>query len=199
MKTSLSDPRVIRTCSQLRDSLMMLVAEKSFAYLTIQDVTKRAGLNRTTFYLHYTGLHELLEDCAWTLFDQMRESIYANKPVDYSQNTSQLEPFVESVFRHLEEHEKFYRAMLGKQGDPFFRGLFQEFLSELIFEPILLKATSKDPDLQLDMALRFFSAGFTEIASWWLDTGMPIPIEQASRQIIRDILPGYLRLVHDRG
>jgi hypothetical protein len=45
------------------------------------------------------------------------------------------------------------------------------------------------------MALRFYSAGFTGIASWWLENGMPISIEQASQHITRDILPGYLRLM----
>ena len=47
----------------------------------------------------------------------------------------------------------------------------------------------------LEMTLRFFSAGFAGVASWWLEKGKPIPVEQASVQIARDILPGYLRLM----
>ena len=195
MKVSASDPRVIRTRNLLRDALVQLVAEKSFASLTIQDVTDRAGLNRTTFYLHYTGLHELLEDCSRALFSQMRTDIYANKSLTFQQDATRLEPFVESVFRHLEQHAKFYRAMLGKTGDPFLRGLFQDLLSELIFEPILNKTLSEAPNHQIEISLQFFSAGFTGIASWWLENGMPISAEQASQQITRDILPGYLRLI----
>ena len=74
------DPRVIRTRGLLRTALMELAVEKSFASLTIQDVTRRAGLNRTTFYLHFNGLHELLEDCARSLFAELRGEIYANLP-----------------------------------------------------------------------------------------------------------------------
>jgi AcrR family transcriptional regulator len=173
----------------------MLTAEKSFASLTIQDVTQQAGLNRTTFYLHYTGLHELLEDCARTLFNQMRTEIYANKPVNFQQDPARLEPFVVSVFHHLAQHEKFYRAMLGKQGDPFFRALFQDLLSELIFEPMANEIPNENPGLQFGMTMRFFSTGFTGIASWWLENGMPISAEEASRQITRDILPGYMQLL----
>ena len=47
-----------------------------------------------------------------------------------------LVPYVECVFRHLVQHARFYRSILGKQGDPLFRALFQELLSELIFGPI---------------------------------------------------------------
>jgi len=194
MKVSESDPRSIRTRKQLHEALMRLAAEKHFSSLTIQNITSAAGLNRSTFYLHYVGLHELLEDCARALFAQMRADIYAHKLVPSRQDRSIFVPFVESVFRHLEQHEKFYRAMLGKQGDPLFRGLFQELLSELIFEPFTGLQTDFATDPHLEMNLRFFSAGFAGVAAWWLEKGRPISAEQASRQVVRDILSDYLRL-----
>lgn len=197
MNVSESDPRSIRTRQRLRDALVHLAAEKRFASLTIQDVTQQAGLNRTTFYLHYSGLHELLEDCSRTLFGQMRANIYDNKIVDFHQDSLAVVPFVEAVFQHLEVHEKFYRLMLGRQGDPLFRGLFQDLLSELIFEPITERNPSGDLNPQLEMTIRFFSAGFTGIAAWWLERGAPISIAQASRQIARYILPDYLHLMGD--
>jgi AcrR family transcriptional regulator len=195
MKVSASDPRSIRTRDLLRDALMKLVAEQSFNSLSIQDVTRLAGLNRTTFYLHYSGLHELLEDCARTLFGQMRTEIYANKFSYRQQDLTALVPFVESVFRHLEQHEPFYRAMLGKQGDPLFRVLFQDLLAELIFEPIIDRNPGDDSNPQLEIILRFFSSGFTGVAAWWLEKGKPLSVEKASLQIAHDILPDYLRLM----
>jgi AcrR family transcriptional regulator len=195
MKVSDFDPRSIRTHELLRQALISLAAEKSFSSLSINDITDRAGLNRTTFYLHYGGLHELLEDCARTLFAQMRTEIYANKIIGDVRNSTSLTPFVESVFRHLEQHERFYRVMLGRQGDPLFRGLFQELLLELIFEPIAHQTQGDFTDPQLEMNIRFFNAGFIGVASWWLEKGKPISIGQASLQITRDLLPGYLRLM----
>lgn len=192
MKDAGPDPRAVRSRALLRDALMALVAERSFASLTIQDVTRQAGLHRTTFYLHYAGLHELLADCARALFDQIRAEI--TRLLEAQRGAVELEPFVEVVFRHLEQHEKFYRAMLGKQGDPYFQELFQALLSELIFEPIAATPDRADSD-RLAMTFRFFSAGFAGIAAWWLEKGKPISSQQASAQIARDILPGYLRLM----
>jgi AcrR family transcriptional regulator len=143
MKVSTSDPRVIRTQERLRAALIDLISEKSITSLTIQDVTNRAGLNRTTFYLHYSGLHELLEDCARALFSEMRTEIYMNKPSYINQDVFKLEPFVESVFRHLEKHKIIYQAMLGKQGDPYFRVLFHymewhcDFIAQALLESLL--------------------------------------------------------------
>jgi AcrR family transcriptional regulator len=195
MKSKKTDPRVLRTQALLRQALEELITDKSFSTLTIGQVTAQAGLDRSTFYLHYSGLHALLEDCARELFAEMRSEIYANKMADYRSNPSVLEPFVASVFKHLEKHHRFYKAMLGRQGDPYFRILFQDQLSELIFEPVELRDSLDQNAVQFSMTLRFFSAGFAGLASWWLEKDMPIPLEEASHQVAVNILPGYMRLI----
>jgi AcrR family transcriptional regulator len=174
---------------------MELAAEKSFASLSIQKVTKRAGLNRTTFYLHYQGMHELLKDCALTLFDEMRRQIYANTPLSGKWSTEKIEPYVESVFHHLAKYQKFYRAMLGKQGDPYFRSLFQERLTELVFEPILQSAPAVKQNQQFEITQQFFIAGFAGVATWWLEKDMPLSPAEASLQVTTHLLPDFFTLL----
>lgn len=193
MNESTDDPRKVRTRALLRNALMELMAHKGFSSLTIQDVTAKAGLHRTTFYLHYTGLHELLEDCTRTLFNEVRSEV--DKAWDMPHDPAALEPVVVNVFHHLERHDSFYRTVLGKQGDPLFRALLQALISELIFEPITQRASREDVSYPLEMTLQFYSTGFLGIASWWLEKGMPISAEQAAQQVIKDILPAYLRLM----
>jgi len=195
MSVSESDPRSIRTRDSLRDALIKLAAENAYDSLCIKDITNEAGLNRTTFYLHYSGLHELLNDCAHMLFEQMRTEIYTNKADPSKNSPASLIPFVQSVFKHLEQYEKFYRAMLGKFGDPLFRELFQELLSELIFEPMTTQKINYSSNPRLEMNLHFFCAGFTGIAVWWLENDKPMSAQEASRYITSDILPDYLRLM----
>jgi hypothetical protein len=72
--------------------------------------------------------------------------------------------------------------------------LFQELLSELIFEPIAERNLGEDANPHLEMTIRFFSSGFAGIAAWWLEKRKPITVKQASQQIAHDILPDYLRL-----
>jgi AcrR family transcriptional regulator len=93
---------------------MQFVTTKHFSNLTVQDITHRAGLNRTTFYLHYAGVPELLDDCAHILFEQLREEVYSKQPLSNRNDAASVTPFVECVFRHLEHHEASYRAMLGR-------------------------------------------------------------------------------------
>lgn len=54
------DRRARRTRRLLRESLLELLEEKRFGEISIRDVTDRADVNRTTFYLHYTDTAQLL-------------------------------------------------------------------------------------------------------------------------------------------
>jgi hypothetical protein len=125
----------------------------------------------------------------------MRADIYANELMDYQSDLTVLEPFVSSVFCHLEQYEAFYRTMLGKQGNPEFKSLFQALLSELIFEPILESKTQQEIDWQTEMGLRFTCAGFAGVVVWWLEKRKPVSVKEISEQIVRDVLPDYLNLL----
>jgi hypothetical protein len=135
-----------------------------------------------------------MAELAAALFDELRHAIYGEEPPDFSQQPGEIEGYVAAVFNHLEQYNSFYQRVLGKQGDPFFKDLFQTMLSELLFEPIAgyLRLNREAPS---EMIVRFYCSGFTGVANWWLEKGMPIPAGEAARQITRDILPGYLRLM----
>jgi AcrR family transcriptional regulator len=56
-----ADPRVRRTRKLLQQSLMDLLAEKSFHSISVQDVVDRATVNRATFYAHFPDKYALLD------------------------------------------------------------------------------------------------------------------------------------------
>ena len=54
-----TDRRVLRTRSALGDSLVALLQERDFEQITVQDVLDRAGVGRSTFYVHYRDKNDL--------------------------------------------------------------------------------------------------------------------------------------------
>lgn len=54
------DPRVLRTRQILQQAFNELMAEKDFHSITVQDITKRARVNRATFYAHFEDKYALL-------------------------------------------------------------------------------------------------------------------------------------------
>lgn len=47
-----------------------MIAKKDFAYITVKEVCEKAGVNRSTFYLHYETLGDLLAESAQYMIDQ---------------------------------------------------------------------------------------------------------------------------------
>ena len=56
------DRRVVRTKVALTAALFELLAEKDFAKISITELTRRADVDRKTFYLHYQSVGEILEE-----------------------------------------------------------------------------------------------------------------------------------------
>lgn len=48
------------TKTYLKQALINLLTEKSFEAITVSDLTKKAGVNRGTFYLHYRDKHDMM-------------------------------------------------------------------------------------------------------------------------------------------
>ena len=55
------DPRVKRTRQLLEQAFLDVVAEKGFQAVSVQDIAEKAGVNRATFYDHFTDKYELLD------------------------------------------------------------------------------------------------------------------------------------------
>ncbi len=55
------DPRVKRTRGLILQAFEVLLAEKGFETISVQDVTDKAEINRATFYAHFPDKYALLD------------------------------------------------------------------------------------------------------------------------------------------
>ena len=55
-----TDTRVQYTKARIHDALTELMAEKQFRSITVKELCDVAGINRGTFYLHYSSLRDVL-------------------------------------------------------------------------------------------------------------------------------------------
>lgn len=62
------DPRITRTRNLILDAFKHLLKTKGFEALTVQDLTKKALINRATFYAHFPDKYALLDHTVNMLF-----------------------------------------------------------------------------------------------------------------------------------
>ena len=57
-----SESKYFNTAVRFDKALLSLLEKKAFEYITIREICEEAGLNRSTFYLHYENTHDLLKE-----------------------------------------------------------------------------------------------------------------------------------------
>ena len=57
-----TDLRVLRTRKAIRDAFCSMIMEMDYQDITIKELTRRAMINRNTFYLHYSSIDALLRE-----------------------------------------------------------------------------------------------------------------------------------------
>lgn len=57
-----NESKYFNTAKLMNDALILLLAKKEFEFITVKDVCEKAGVNRSTFYLHYETMNDLLAE-----------------------------------------------------------------------------------------------------------------------------------------
>lgn len=123
------DPRVKRTRNWIRQAFMELLAEKGFHATTVQDITTRAGINRATFYAHFTDKYDLLNFAVREAFREELERRVLNACHYSAENLHQL---MLTVCEFVENHNRHcFNA------DPQFNALIEEQIRTQIFDLVL--------------------------------------------------------------
>ena len=66
------DRRVRKTRAQLRQGLAELLKEKSIKEITVKELVEKVDINRSTFYLHYTDIYDMMEKIENELTGRLR-------------------------------------------------------------------------------------------------------------------------------
>ena len=57
-----SESKYFNTSCLMDEALIELLGKKDFEYITVKEICDKAGVNRSTFYLHYENMVDLLEE-----------------------------------------------------------------------------------------------------------------------------------------
>ncbi|WP_328395671.1 TetR/AcrR family transcriptional regulator [Nocardia sp. NBC_00416] len=109
------DRRVRRTRSALQRAVIELVEERDLSRIGVADVAERAGVSRSTFYDHYTDVHELAESACTSTIDDLIESLSGLMDDGQAEPECSTRP-LEAFFTELAEHAGLYRSLLGPEG-----------------------------------------------------------------------------------
>ena len=172
------DRRVRKTKAQLRAGLARLMQKKSIKEITVKELVEEVDINRSTFYLHYTDIYQMLESIEGELMDEVSHLV-DDYPLDPINNKESSYPFIEQIFTILDNNKDICIALLGKNGDMksgwqtvYGKKYYLGGIEKLIAETVLHRLSSRMPkdNRDIEYAYAFCLNGCVGMIKTWLSS-----------------------------
>ena len=167
-----SESKYFHTAERMDEALLSLLLEKDFEYITVKDICARAGVNRSTFYLHYENTADLLSEAVAMIngryqskFADLGPAAIAGRPKEdlFFMNDQWLLPWLDFV----KENRRVYKA-IHAQADVFeaertYRDYFQA-----VFSPVLSQYGVVED--KHEYMMDFYRHGLVAILLKWVES-----------------------------
>lgn len=105
-----AENRYFQTAARMNRALLELLGEKGYEYITVKELCARAGVNRSTFYLHYDGMADLLSETVEQTLQSLLDK-FEERPEDFIRRigTDERENLILLTPRYLSVYLEFIR------------------------------------------------------------------------------------------
>jgi AcrR family transcriptional regulator len=188
-----SESKYFNTAIKFNKALLFLLEKKSFEYITISEICETAGVNRSTFYLHYENTCDLLQETTRYVLDNFMSYFSVDIKTIPSKfencNLKELnfitEEYLHPYFSYIKENKSIFSAVLSQPIAFDFNSIFQRLFTN-IFNPILDRFNY--PDDERRYVMMFYLNGLTALVKEWLKDDCKKSIEEMSEIIQHCIL-----------
>lgn len=186
------DRRVRKTEDQLIKGLTRLMREKSIKDITVRELADEVDINRSTFYLHYKDIFDMVEKIENNLAANVISTMEELNSNRITQSTF-LE-FLTDVFETIYANADLCAVMLSKNGDISFQKKLKEIIYQKTFDIISTQLEGKASENEIKSTTSFIIAGILGIIETWLSdisTGSPEKMAETAFRLIEKGIHGF--------
>lgn len=189
-----SESKYFNTALKMDRALIDLLKKKQLEYITVSELCKAAGVNRSTFYLHYETIGDLLEETTRYMLDVF-VSYFSDdkKSIAFNLSDCRLDDlnFINDTYlipylTYIKENKELFRVALSEIKVFGFEDVYNR-LFENIFNPILERFNY--PQENRKYVMLYYLNGINAVNLEWLKGGCEKPMEEIA-QIIKVCILG---------
>ena len=177
-----SESKYFVTATKMDEAFLRLLEKKDISYITVKEICETAGVNRSTFYLHYETISDLLSESVNYLNDQFLAYMKKDKEAVVSrlQKCSLNELFLVApeyltpYLGYIKEYKKIFRTAIENAAVLELEKSYDKMFC-YVFTPILERYEVPEKDRTYIMA--FYIRGLMAIITEWLKTDCKDSIE----------------------
>lgn len=189
-----SESKYFNTALCMDEALIDLLELKELEYITVKELCEKAGVNRSTFYLHYESIADLANEAVEEVnrrflahFDrsssQFADEIERREREDLIFiTTDYLLPYLEFVRENKNVYRAAFKSPIGMQVQSQYK-----YLKNNTILPIMKKF--RIPEELSQYYISYYMQGIGAILREWLGKDCKEPADTIARLIIRCIMP----------
>ena len=168
-----SESKYFNTAARMDEAFLELLSRKSFAYISVKEISKKAGVNRSTFYLHYETIGDLLNESMQYMSSQFltyfkastRSMISRLRDCPLDELNLITPEYLTPYLNYIRDHKRLFQTAVENAS---FLRLDETYdkMFRYVFLPILERYQIPEPDRPYTMA--FYVHGLMAIISEWL-------------------------------
>ena len=189
-----NESKYFNTAIKMDEALIALLEKKDFAYITVKEICDKAGVNRSTFYLHYENTSDLLKETTRYIIDK-HLAYYSAETKSISlryENCKKgelifvTEKYLTPYLTFIKENQKLFKIAIQQFNAMNFGEVYENMFFH-IFNPILVQFNVVERERSYVM--KFYLTGIFAIVMEWLDKNCSDDIEVIIK-IITDCVMG---------
>lgn len=189
LRAGSEDRRIQKTRKALHEALILLMFEKRYDAILIQEILDRANVGRSTFYTHFGDKDELLVEGLHGLEELLRDAQMRAASVSNPRYESVI-GFSLAMFEHAHAHQKLYRSLVGGPGWIIVRQRIEAILVQLMrHEARVLFKGKTDSEVPFELFIHFLGATFMSVLTWWFNFKRPLPPQEINALFRELVLP----------
>lgn len=183
-----SESKYFNTAVKMDLALISLLKKKTFEYITVSELCKEAGVNRSTFYLHYETIGDLLSETARYLLDDFMSYFSADtKSISLNLENCELQrlvficdEYLTPYLSYIKDNKEVFKTALMYNKTFGFDDVYKRMF-ESIFNPILQRFNYSKDSRQYIML--YYLNGINAIILEWLKNSCDKSIDEISEII----------------
>lgn len=182
------ESKYFNTAVKMDLALISLLKKKPFEYVTISELCNEAGVNRSTFYLHYENIGDLLNETAKYLIDDF-VSYFSDNEKEFSWNFSDCEKtqlnficdkYLVPYLTYIKDNKEVFATLMSNVKSLGFDKTYERLFKH-IFNPILERFNYPEEDRKYVMM--YYLNGINAINTVWLRNNCDRPVEDIANII----------------
>lgn len=172
-KMNKNESRYFYTASLMNEALLYLLEKKDFDFITIKEICQKAGVNRSTFYLHYQNMNDLLEETIENLNKKFIESFPKDVSLEKAINEDLIltrEKYLTPYLKFIKENKRIFMVIVNKKATFKSEDTFKRMYKH-IFTPIINYFDVKEEEKEY--ILEFYTKGVLAIIFKWIERDCP--------------------------